>query len=188
MVSDKKEQDSARVLKEVPVALATPVADGHIIVDRTRCSGCKTCELVCALAHGNEVSPCRARIHVTYNIWDLNEHLICQQCPDPVCLRVCATDSIYIDEKTGARIIDEEKCAGCKQCFDNCPWQAITYDPVNQVCIKCDLCGGDPECVKNCLFKALQYVPYKLKGSSLFGVSKPGVGKARNEASQGSGR
>jgi len=59
---------------------------------------------------------------------------------------------MYVDTKTGARVIDEEKCIGCRRCVEACPFSEsmIVYNPEKNVCEKCDLCGGDPECVKQC--------------------------------------
>jgi Fe-S-cluster-containing hydrogenase component 2 len=69
-------------------------------------------------------------------------------------------EAFYIDESTGARIIDSTKCTGCKLCIQACPQypdSAIMYDPERNICVKCDLCGGDPLCVKFCPEAALSF-------------------------------
>jgi Fe-S-cluster-containing hydrogenase component 2 len=61
-------------------------------------------------------------------------------------------------EKTGAIVVDEEKCVGCGLCVQSCPYGAITVDPITKRALKCDLCNGDPECVKHCPGGALSYL------------------------------
>jgi Fe-S-cluster-containing hydrogenase component 2 len=60
--------------------------------------------------------------------------------------------------RTGAVLVNEEKCTGCGLCIPSCPIGILKVDPVTHVAIKCDLCGGDPECVKRCPEKALKYI------------------------------
>ncbi len=50
----------------------------------------------------------------------------------------------------GVVVIDEQKCIGCKQCVQACPFGAIQMHPVTKKAIKCDLCGGKPKCVEIC--------------------------------------
>lgn len=56
---------------------------------------------------------------------------------------------MYLDQRTGAIVIDEEKCIRCLACLEACPFEAIQVSPSGEM-LKCDLCGGDPVCVKYC--------------------------------------
>jgi len=137
-------------------------AMGHIMIDREACAGCSTCEAVCALSHEGMVSPHLARLRIIDHYLEGHriEGYVCEQCPDPLCLHACPTEAIHIDQKTGARVIDPEECSGCKACMEACPQSPnspISYDPVREVCIKCDLCGGNPLCVKFCPEAALSF-------------------------------
>jgi Fe-S-cluster-containing hydrogenase component 2 len=87
--------------------------------------------------------------------------VFCSQCVNPKCYYACPTGAIYVDEETGARCIDPEKCTGCNKCIEACPFDPpmIKFDSKKEIAIKCDLCGGDPKCVKVCPNKALSYVP-----------------------------
>jgi len=65
-----------------------------------------------------------------------------------------------MDQKTGARIVDEEKCRGCRMCQKACPWEMIDFDKSALKAGKCFLCNGKPECVEACPTGALRYVSW----------------------------
>jgi Fe-S-cluster-containing hydrogenase component 2 len=142
------------VIKEVPVAL--PKAMGYIQHNAENCAGCRTCLMVCSLYHDGVCSPELARIQVIAPIRKIFEveAYTCKQCEGPECLWACPVEgALYIDETTGARVIDPEKCIGCQLCLQACPQypnSPIRYDAERKICLKCDLCGGDPLCVKFC--------------------------------------
>ena len=133
-----------------------------LLVDPDKCTSCKQCEKVCSLKHGGECNPVLSRIKVLRNEvmgqYFVTVPVLCQQCEIPMCKEVCPTEAIYQDLETGAYLINEERCIGCRMCVISCPLGAIEVDPVKHTAFKCDLCGGDPECVKVCLPGALTYV------------------------------
>ena len=49
--------------------------------------------------------------------------------------------AIYVDEKTGTRMIDESKCVGCGACAAACPYGMPTVDPEAKHSTKCVACG-----------------------------------------------
>jgi len=145
----------------VPTELRPAV--GHIERNLETCAGCRTCEAVCSLSHDGVVSPRLARTGITDYILEGRriEGYACRQCRGPECLYACPTGALHVDERTGARSIDPEKCTGCMLCMRACsqyPNTPIMYDPERNICIKCDLCGGDPLCVKFCPEAALSLV------------------------------
>ncbi len=138
---------------------------GRIVLDTEKCAGCSICEAVCALSHEGVVSPQFARLTIVdyYLEGHRIEGYVCKQCTSAECLRVCrtrATKALYLDKETGAKVIDPEKCNGCKLCMAACPQHPNTpifYDAVRKACFKCDLCGGEPLCVKFCPEAALSF-------------------------------
>ena len=142
------------VIKEVPVELQQAV--GYIAYNPENCAGCRTCMAVCSLYHEGSVWPDLARIQVIAPVLKIfeTEAYTCKQCEGPECLYACPVEgALYIDATTGARVIDPEKCIGCKLCMEACPQYPntpIRYDAQREICVKCDLCGGDPLCVKFC--------------------------------------
>ena len=142
--------------KDIPTSLY------HILVDSSLCGGCRNCEAVCSLYKEGMVNPELSRIYVKKDILGgyVCEPIPCQQCLDAGCLLACPTGAIRVDAATGARVIDEKICNGCRLCQEACPVtpRRIGYNPMKQVCFKCDLCGGDPQCVKFCPMGAITCV------------------------------
>ncbi|MGQ9679226.1 MAG: 4Fe-4S dicluster domain-containing protein [Candidatus Bathyarchaeia archaeon] len=134
-----------------------------IQVDIERCVGCRTCEVACSLKKTGRVYPSRARIKVIRFEKRGEFHnyvpMVCQQCSTPLCMDACPLNAIYRDQNTGAVVVNEDACVGCRVCTVACPIGGISLDPVKNVAVKCDLCEGDPECVKYCEPQALVYVP-----------------------------
>lgn len=131
-----------------------------IVADVEKCMGCRTCELICSLFHESEFNPSLARIRVSRDPFEgVYTPEICRQCIAPNCYVVCPTEgAMLVDEKTGARIIIEEKCTDCGICARACPWNMIRRIPMKKVYAKCDLCGGEPKCVEWCPTKALAHI------------------------------
>ena len=124
------------------------------------CTGCKVCTLSCSLSHEGVCNPALARIHVMK--WPeegLDVPLVCRQCEKPPCASTCPEKAIVRNSETGAWLIDEEKCIGCRKCMEDCPFGVITVHPETMKILKCDLCQGNPQCIKLCETKALQYLP-----------------------------
>ena len=83
--------------------------------------------------------------------------MMCLQCDNPSCMKVCPVRAITRDENN-AVVINYNKCIGCKMCSNACPLGNISYHPMVGRVFKCDLCGGDPKCVKYCPGHALEFV------------------------------
>ena len=136
-----------------------------LLVDVDKCVGCLVCENVCSLKHEGECIPARSSVKVLRreqmgaNGYFVSVPVVCQQCETPMCKEVCPTNAIYQDLETGAYLVNEDKCVGCRLCTIACPLGAIEIHPDKNIAIKCDLCGGDPLCAKICLDGAITYVP-----------------------------
>jgi len=130
------------------------------------CSGCKTCELVCALKHFKVNNPKKSalRVMVLYPHPVIRMPIICQQCRDPKCASNCPVEAIH--SENGVVTIDKEECITCHNCVESCPFGAIFTHDDYEFPFKCDLCDGDPECVKHCPKQAIQYVPRHLIGQT----------------------
>ena len=73
-------------------------------------------------------------------------------------MQACPVDAISLDRATGAKVVSESLCVGCKVCTIACPFGTVNYNADSGKVIKCDLCGGEPECAKACPTEAITYV------------------------------
>ena len=123
-----------------------------------KCTGCRSCELVCSVKNEGLVNPVLARIQpVAFKYEGLRIPTLCLQCETPYCAIVCPTHSLKKDKETGVIKHDENSCIGCRSCFMACPFGGIGINPANGKVFKCELCEGDPECVKACYDDAILF-------------------------------
>ena len=130
-----------------------------LYIDYQKCTGCRTCELVCAVQHDGCSNPARSRIRVVK--WEdqgLNIPMSCQQCQDAPCLNVCPVKAISKDDSLERVMVDYDICIGCRSCVGVCPFGAMNYNVIDKRVFKCDLCDGDPQCVRFCDVNAVDLV------------------------------
>ena len=129
-------------------------------IDYQKCTGCRLCELVCAVFHDGVSNPMRSRIKVMK--WEHEGLYIptsCQQCEDAPCINVCPVKAISRDEDLQYVKVDYDICIGCRSCVAVCPFGAMSYNTKDKKVFKCDLCDGDPQCVRFCEVNAIEFVP-----------------------------
>lgn len=130
-----------------------------ILVDAAKCTGCRTCELVCSVRNEGIANPARSRVHIIrFESVVFEVPMLCQQCTSAPCIAICPVNAITRDRVTGVVQVNHDHCIGCKMCIVTCPFGAISFDPAGRKILKCDQCEGDPTCVKFCETQALQYV------------------------------
>ena len=130
-----------------------------LMIDHEKCTGCRLCELVCAVKHDGVSNPMRSRIRVMK--WEAEGIYIpmsCQQCQDAPCLHACPASAIHHDDKLGRIAVDYNVCIGCRTCVSVCPFGAMNFNTIDRQVIKCDLCDGDPQCVRFCDVKAVEFM------------------------------
>ena len=111
--------------------------DKALIIHHEKCTGCRLCELVCAVKHDGISNPTRSRIRVMK--WEMEGLYIpmsCQQCEDAPCMNGCPVGAISHNEALNRVEVDYDICIGCRTCVSVCPFGAMTYNAVDRKVIK----------------------------------------------------
>jgi formate dehydrogenase iron-sulfur subunit len=152
-----------------------------VLVDTTRCIGCRTCEVMCAETYGlpepdlmddtvfdaERKGSESQRTVVNRFETDAGEVFVkrqCMHCVEPACASACLTKAMAKTEQ-GPVVWRGSKCMGCRFCMVSCPFDApkFEYHSANPKIQKCTLCwdrlqeGEQPACVENCPVGALQF-------------------------------
>lgn len=152
-----------------------------VLVDTTRCIGCRSCEVACGEAHSLEVpdvandgaletertTTTRQRTVVNRYATDAGTVYVkrqCMHCWQPACTAACLTNAMFKTHE-GPVIWREPKCMGCRYCMVACPFEVprFEYDSPTPRIEKCTLCwnrleqGRIPACVRACPVDALMF-------------------------------
>ena len=130
----------------------------QLIVKPEKCVSCRTCELMCSFKHTKVFNPRLSAVTViNYEEAMTSVPLMCMQCEEACCLKVCPVSAISRDEN-GAAVMNPDKCIVCKMCVSACPLGNISFSPITKKVFKCDLCEGEPKCAEYCPSGAILYV------------------------------
>jgi Fe-S-cluster-containing dehydrogenase component/DMSO reductase anchor subunit len=146
--------------------------------DLATCVGCHACVVACASENGTGPGASWRQV-VTFNegrhphlpVFHLS--LACNHCLDAPCERHCPALAIARDDRTGAVLIDADRCIGCRYCSWVCPYDAPRFEAGRGVMGKCTLChhrlleGGQPACTGACPTGALKLGPFDGEGLRL---------------------
>ena len=128
-------------------------------IEPEKCTGCLQCELACSLDNEGVFNPSKSRIRVfKFESEGRFVPYTCTQCAEAWCLKACPVDAISLDPETGAKVVSDALCVGCKICTIACPFGTINYNQDTGKVIKCDLCEGEPECATACPTDAITYI------------------------------
>lgn len=136
-----------------------------ILVDITKCIGCRNCEQACKQIHGfpmeSEAQLSPTALTVVEERGDRFVRRMCMSCQDPACASACLVGAL---KKTalGPVTYDSSKCIGCRYCIVACPFNVPRYEWSKLVPFvkKCDMCyerqskGQLPGCVEACPVQA----------------------------------
>jgi Fe-S-cluster-containing dehydrogenase component/DMSO reductase anchor subunit len=146
------------------------VRQALFILDLDRCTGCAACVVACNNENPVAENQSWRKVH-TFNQQRLpaapvfHLSLACNHCLAPACLAGCPANAYIKDPRTGAVLIDEGKCMGCRYCSWVCPYEAPKFNPATGIMEKCTFCdhrqaeGMAPACVVACPTDALRFEP-----------------------------
>ena len=152
-----------------------------VLVDTTRCLGCRACEASCAEANGlpapnldedayakgpRETSDLQRTVVNRFQTakGEVYAKKQCMHCLQPACASACLSKAMLKSDE-GPVIWRGRKCMGCRFCMVSCPFDVpkFEYHSANPKIQKCTLCfdrvkaGGKPACVENCPGEALTF-------------------------------
>ena len=128
-----------------------------MVIDLKRCSGCKTCSVVCKVANNipNDIIWNRVltegcerfdSAEGTYpNLSRTYLPLACQHCENPACTKVCPVGATWKDEQTGIVRQDYDKCIGCRMCMSACPYNGVRSFNLEEPVYHLDFATGDQD-------------------------------------------
>ncbi len=154
-----------------------------VLVDTTRCAGCRSCEAACAEANGlpgpamagdervfeakRETDQRAFTVVNRYTVAKDDVRFIktqCMHCVDPACVSACPVRAL---EKTasGPVAYTGSRCLGCRYCMLSCPFGVpkFEYDKPVPYVKKCTFCaerqaqGLPPACADACPTGALAF-------------------------------
>jgi anaerobic carbon-monoxide dehydrogenase iron sulfur subunit len=139
--------------------MSNHVTKGSILtIHPQKCVSCRTCELVCSFTKTERCNPKDARIRVVmFDEEGFYSPTVCFQCQEAWCAQACPASAITRNEETGAFVVDEARCVGCRMCTVVCPFGQIFISKSKGKASKCDLCDGDPACVRFCPTEAIKF-------------------------------
>jgi Fe-S-cluster-containing dehydrogenase component len=150
-----------------------------ILIDTTKCQGCRMCEWACAEKNGlpepdidpefvgqRDTSITQLSVVNSYETerGTINVKKQCMHCLQPACASACLTKAMH-KTPDGPVAWDVDKCMGCRFCMVSCPFDVpkFEYDSPTPEIKKCQMCfdrmeqGELPACVENCPFGALTF-------------------------------
>jgi len=130
----------------------------RLIVTPDRCIGCRSCEIACSFVHTEvNIRPAMSRVRVYPMSEKLFVPVLCLQCAEAACVKVCPTKTLVRNPQTLAIEVKSERCIHCKSCASACPFGNIHFDEGADKIIKCDVCEGNPACARFCPSGALEW-------------------------------
>ena len=151
------------------------------VIDVDMCVGCYACQFVCKDEHvGNDWSPIAKPQPDTGQFWMQARRAHPRHRaqgrdalrPDALhALRrgslhpACPIEGAIYKREDGLVIIDSDKCTGCRNCVDACPYDAIYFNDDLNLAQKCTGCahlldGGEwkiPRCADACPTEAIKF-------------------------------
>lgn len=134
-----------------------------LLVDTTKCTGCRACQLACKEWHNRPVETPEFKgsyespHDLSYTTWIrvlMRETTVggkpqwlfrpefCKHCWNAACEEVCPVPGCITKDpgSGGSIVLDERLCIGCLYCVFSCPFGVPRYEPARRTVSKCSRC------------------------------------------------
>jgi tetrathionate reductase subunit B len=137
-----------------------------MLINIDRCVGCYACQVSCKAEYNIPFGTfrCKVETYSTGTYPEINKFFmprLCNHCENAPCIESCEETALFKNDH-GIVLLDNDKCTGCQQCYDKCPYNAIEIRPDTGQAEKCDFCYNNrvvkgllPVCVQSCMSKAI---------------------------------
>ncbi|MGC4117671.1 MAG: 4Fe-4S dicluster domain-containing protein [Myxococcales bacterium] len=152
-----------------------------LLIDTTKCVGCRGCEIACSEQNGHQVEKAGDRSIFDQKRQTTTGHFTtvnrvdapgkdgaqryvktqCMHCLEPACASACLARAL---DKTpeGPVVYHPERCLGCRYCMMACPFEVPRFEyekavPTIQKCQMCHERPGGPACAEACPSGCLQF-------------------------------
>ena len=108
-----------------------------MVIDLRKCVGCNACTVACKQENGTPAGIYWSKV-LQYEVGRYPSArlrflpVLCMHCKNAPCLAACPSGATF-RHWTGAVLVNDDVCLGCRYCIMACPYEARTYRP------------GDPE-------------------------------------------
>jgi len=156
-----------------------------VLVDLTRCTGCRGCQVACkawnersareTVQTGSYENPpalssdCYTRIRFNEGedkgspVWSFVKEQ-CLHCKEPACVSACPVGALVKSPEGPVKYVFD-RCIGCRYCMVACPFEIPKYEweNTNPWVQKCTFCserikdGMEPACIKTCPTETMFY-------------------------------
>ncbi len=151
-----------------------------VLVDTTRCVGCRSCEAACAEANKlpspdlgdasalEKIRPTSVKQWTVVNRYKTEKGEVfakkqCMHCNQPGCVSACLVKAM--EKRKEGPVTWDTNCMGCRFCMISCPFDIpkFEYDSAAPKIQKCSMCwerlkaGERPACVEACPTETLTF-------------------------------